>query len=101
FCKSGGNFGFSTTCNQELAGNIPSNEVEVSGSSGSVTLVAQPGSFPPTDLATVPDVDGARVCAVVLIASNRDPFGGSLSQQFDLCCREECCPRFSLHHTTD
>lgn len=80
-------------CERGFDGNIPANKVDISTASGTATLIAQPGTFPPTELASVPDLEGAELCAVVVQASDGIEGGSWSFQQLDIACLDE----FSIH----
>ncbi|MBI5284251.1 MAG: hypothetical protein HY874_04070 [Chloroflexi bacterium] len=76
-------------CTDGFGGSIGSNVLDLTSSSGVVTLTAQPGTFPPAELASIPDLEGARVCALVVEVSDGIPDGSSSFQQINVACPEE------------
>lgn len=79
---------YCATCTAKSYGsNIPAGSVPISAPEGTVTVVGQPGSFPPKDLSSPPNLEGFQLCAVVLSASDGKPFGlRTSSQQINLPC---------------
>jgi hypothetical protein len=75
-------------CEYGFDGNIGSNTVDLASPFGAVTLTAQPGAFPPAELASEPDLEGAQVCAVVVEVSDGIPDGSSSFQQINVGCPE-------------
>ena len=73
-------------CKHGFDGNVPAVDVPLTAPRGTVTLIASPGTFPPDDLASVPDIEGAVLCAIVLGANDGVPGGSHSFQQLDLGC---------------
>jgi hypothetical protein len=86
YCRDHG-FGGGTTSAKGFNGNISSNRVTLTAPSGAVHLEAQPGTFPPADAAAVPDLEGATLCAVVVVVDDAE--GKGSSQEFDVACPDE------------
>lgn len=80
--------GYESICEPAFGGSIPIRAVDLTSPSGVVTLVAEPGTFPPAEFASVPDLEGAQVCAVVVEVSDGIPDGSRSLQQINVACPE-------------
>jgi hypothetical protein len=67
-------------------GNIPTNEVRLTAPRGVVMLVAQPGPFPPPDLASPPNLEGFVFCGAVLTFDDGTDDGSGAFEQLDTGC---------------
>ncbi len=79
---------YADVCTDGFSGNIGSNTVDLPSPFGVVTLTAQPGVFPPAEVASVPDLEGAQICSVVVVVSDGIPGGSSSLQQINVACPE-------------
>ena len=66
--------------------NIPAEAVILDSESGTIRFVAVPGTFPPLDLASRPNLEGFVVCAFVIGANDGNPDSMSHIEQIDLPC---------------
>lgn len=69
-------------------GNVPIDPILLTETAGVVTITARPGVFPPTNLESDPDLEGARVCSVILSVNDGVDGGSRSSQQWNIGCPE-------------
>lgn len=81
-------------CMHGFDGNIFSEDVVLAGPTGTVTITAQPGEFPPESLESHPDLDGAQLCSVVLSVNDGIEGGSASYQQLDVGCPEGHYPPY-------
>jgi hypothetical protein len=70
--------------NGGISSNIFAARVQLPAPRGVLRFVAEPGTFPPVDLATPPNLEGFRPCAIVVGFSDGHSEGSNTSDQYNL-----------------
>jgi hypothetical protein len=70
--------------NGGINSNIFGQAVMLDEPSGTITFVGQPGEFPPVDLASPPNLEGFRVCSLVVSFNDGEPDGSRASEQLNV-----------------
>lgn len=71
---------------KSFGSNIPAEAVTLDSASGTIRFVAVPGTFPPLDLASRPNLEGFVVCSLVIGANDGNPNSQSQREQINLPC---------------
>jgi hypothetical protein len=64
--------------------NIFAERARLTADRGRITFVAQPGTFPPVDLASPPNLEGFMLCSLVVGFNDGRVDGSRTSEQFDI-----------------